>query len=236
MEDVDIPSISSGPVGSRFVSQTELDQAKANREAQWKATYARLGQEPPPVQEDTEYDGKSLYERLQTNKQIKQDEWEAKNKLSNQFRALEEDEVVFLDTILQEQRAEERARQDKDSEEVRNFKEAVAARENAQIGPPPAILPASQAVPPSSSSNLATKKEPPLKSKPSVGKKDQKTLLKGVIKKKTTNTKSPEKILRTPSDVHLRTGEKRMERILNDASSEAPDDGPDAKRLKKGDT
>lgn len=42
MEEVDIPSISSGPVGSRFVSQTDLDQAKANREAQWKAAYARL--------------------------------------------------------------------------------------------------------------------------------------------------------------------------------------------------
>ncbi len=42
MEDMDIPSMSSGPVGSRFVSETELDQAKANREAQWKAAYARL--------------------------------------------------------------------------------------------------------------------------------------------------------------------------------------------------
>ncbi len=43
--------------------------------------------------------------------------------LGNQFRALEEDEVVFLDAMREEQRAEERARQDKDSEEVRNFKE-----------------------------------------------------------------------------------------------------------------
>lgn len=39
--DADIPSLSSGSVGSRFVSQTELDAAKQRREEQWKAAYAR---------------------------------------------------------------------------------------------------------------------------------------------------------------------------------------------------
>jgi hypothetical protein len=37
----DIPSLSSGTVGSRFVSQTDLDEAKSKREEQWKAAYAR---------------------------------------------------------------------------------------------------------------------------------------------------------------------------------------------------
>lgn len=40
MEDA-IPSLSSGVVGSRFVSQDELDTAKARRQEQWKAAYAR---------------------------------------------------------------------------------------------------------------------------------------------------------------------------------------------------
>jgi hypothetical protein len=39
--DEGIPSISSGSVGSRFVSQTDLDKAKAVRDEQWKAAYAR---------------------------------------------------------------------------------------------------------------------------------------------------------------------------------------------------
>jgi len=39
--DADIPSLSSGSVGSRFVSQTELDVARQRREEQWKAAYAR---------------------------------------------------------------------------------------------------------------------------------------------------------------------------------------------------
>jgi hypothetical protein len=37
----DIPSLSSGSVGSRFVSQNDLDEAKKKREEQWKAAYAR---------------------------------------------------------------------------------------------------------------------------------------------------------------------------------------------------
>lgn len=41
MSDAPIPSMSSGSVGSRFVSQAELDEAKAAREETWKAAYAR---------------------------------------------------------------------------------------------------------------------------------------------------------------------------------------------------
>lgn len=42
---------------------------------------------------------------------------------ANQFRALEEDEIMFLDSIREKQEEEERQRKEKDGEEVRNFKE-----------------------------------------------------------------------------------------------------------------
>lgn len=57
-----IPSLSTGIVGSRFVSQDEVDTARARRDEQWKAAYARLGQEPPPQQQEDSYDGRSLAE------------------------------------------------------------------------------------------------------------------------------------------------------------------------------
>jgi hypothetical protein len=41
--DDSIPSISTEGVGSRFVSQNEIDTAKARRDEQWKAAYARCG-------------------------------------------------------------------------------------------------------------------------------------------------------------------------------------------------
>jgi hypothetical protein len=75
-----IPSISSGVVGSRFVTQSDVEAAKARRDEQWKAAYARsqpfffqlsffptfvclrLGQEPPPPPQEDAYDGRSLAE------------------------------------------------------------------------------------------------------------------------------------------------------------------------------
>lgn len=79
MAEEAIPSISTGAVGSRFVSQSDLEVAKARREEQWKAAYARfafdpskerrleqpvlrLGQEPPPPPQEDAYDGRSLAE------------------------------------------------------------------------------------------------------------------------------------------------------------------------------
>jgi hypothetical protein len=58
----DIPSLSAGPVGSRFVSQNDIETARAKREEQWKAAYARLGQAPPAPQQEDSYDGRSLAE------------------------------------------------------------------------------------------------------------------------------------------------------------------------------
>jgi hypothetical protein len=86
MADEAIPSISTGAVGSRFVSQSDIEAARARRDEQWKAAYARflrllcsaslpslplpetsplcsrLGQEPPPAPQEDSYDGRSLAE------------------------------------------------------------------------------------------------------------------------------------------------------------------------------
>jgi hypothetical protein len=62
MAEEAIPSISTGAVGSRFVSQSDIETAKARRDEQWKAAYARLGQEPPPPPQEDAYDGRSLAE------------------------------------------------------------------------------------------------------------------------------------------------------------------------------
>jgi hypothetical protein len=62
MEESMIPSLSSAGIGSRFVSQDDVETAKARRDEQWKAAYARLGMEPPPQQQEDFSDGRSLAE------------------------------------------------------------------------------------------------------------------------------------------------------------------------------
>jgi hypothetical protein len=76
---MDAINISEGTVGSRFVTQDEIESARARKDEQWKAAYARharidchlelelisrrLGQEPPQLQQtDETYDGRSLAE------------------------------------------------------------------------------------------------------------------------------------------------------------------------------
>ncbi|KAJ1305648.1 hypothetical protein OPQ81_000644 [Rhizoctonia solani] len=168
----------TGSVASRFVTQAEIDSAKERREEQWKAAYARIGQEPPPQPtEDPEYDGRSLYERLQANKIAKQEQWEERNKLSNQFRALEEDEIHFLDGIIDEKIIKERKRKEEENEELKNFREAVSQREAQQAA-------AAAPVPPTSTSKLSPPKAAaPTPAKPPA-KKNQKALLKGAIVRK----------------------------------------------------
>ncbi|QRV78774.1 hypothetical protein RhiJN_06789 [Ceratobasidium sp. AG-Ba] len=169
----------TGSVASRFVSQSEIESAKERREADWKAAYARLGQEPPPRQaEDEKYDGRSLYEKLQSNKVAKQEEWEQKNKLSNQFRALDEDEIHFLDGIMEEKITKEKKRKDEENEELQNYRAAVAEKAAQQSAAPPTPAAPSK---PSSASSAPTKTQP---------KKNQKSLLKGAIVRKPAGSKA----------------------------------------------
>ncbi|KIJ21639.1 hypothetical protein PAXINDRAFT_178026, partial [Paxillus involutus ATCC 200175] len=131
-----VPTVSVTGVASRFVSQTDIEAAKTRREEQWKAAYARLGQKPPPQPVEDSHDGRSLAEKLAANRAAKQEEWEEKTKLANQFRALEEDEIMFLDSIREKEAEEERLRRLQDGEELSDFRKAVAARENAINNPP----------------------------------------------------------------------------------------------------
>ncbi|KAJ3528454.1 hypothetical protein NMY22_g9406 [Coprinellus aureogranulatus] len=172
-EDSLIPSLSDGVVGSRFITQDEIDSARARKEEQWKAAYARLGQDPPPPQthDDGVYDGRSLAEKLAANRIAKQEEWEEKNKLANQFRALEEDEIMFLDSIREKQEQEERIRKEMEGVELKGFREAVAARASTANSAPPVITPPAAPVRPAAKV-------------PAPAKRDAKKGLKGVIVKK----------------------------------------------------
>ncbi|CAE6501322.1 unnamed protein product [Rhizoctonia solani] len=239
----------TGSVASRFVTQTEIDSAKERRDEQWKAAYARLGQEPPPrPTEDPEYDGRSLYERLQANKVAKQEQWEEQNKLSNQFRALEEDEIHFLDGLVDEKIIKERKRKEEENEELKGFREAVSQREAQQVA-------ASGPVPPTSTPKPPPKAAAPAPAK-TQAKKNQKALLKGAIVRKpsasasgsTKSTPKPptpskpaakeSKIAPQPAESggkptdEASSGKKRPEPSITDTQGEASEEAQSAKRQK----
>ncbi|TQS35121.1 hypothetical protein Golomagni_04467 [Golovinomyces magnicellulatus] len=74
--------------------QEEIDAAAARR-----ADEARNG--------NSSSNRKSLYEILEANKAIKQEAFEEATRLRNQFRALDKDEIDFLDSVLERTREEE---------------------------------------------------------------------------------------------------------------------------------
>ncbi|KAH8808322.1 N-terminal domain of NEFA-interacting nuclear protein NIP30-domain-containing protein [Xylogone sp. PMI_703] len=94
-------------MSSGFVSGGTND-APIERSNEWVAAQKEIdAQHARKAAESHQNDGKSLYDVLQANKAAKQEAFEEANRLKNQFRALDEDEVDFLDSVLESTRAEE---------------------------------------------------------------------------------------------------------------------------------
>ncbi|KAL1902036.1 hypothetical protein Cpir12675_000142 [Ceratocystis pirilliformis] len=73
---------------------------------------------------------KSLYEILQANKAAKQAAIEEQNRLSNQFRALDDDEVEFLDRVRDSKRSEDNRVREETQAELQAFRHAQQSTAN----------------------------------------------------------------------------------------------------------
>ncbi|RDW71948.1 hypothetical protein BP5796_07982 [Coleophoma crateriformis] len=94
-------------MSSGFVSGGTAD-APVERSDEWLAARQEIEANiARKAIEARQSDGRSLFETLEANKAAKQEAFEEANRLKNQFRALDEDEVEFLDSVLESTRAEE---------------------------------------------------------------------------------------------------------------------------------
>ena len=119
-----------GSVADRFVSSKALEEAKAKREAEWQDAYSRLGQEVPQelreqIERGREGDGRSLFDQLRENRTKKQEAFEEKTKLKNQFRPLDDEEIGFLDRIVDDTNEQEEERKKEESEQLKQFRECA---------------------------------------------------------------------------------------------------------------
>ncbi|KAE8359023.1 N-terminal domain of NEFA-interacting nuclear protein NIP30-domain-containing protein [Aspergillus caelatus] len=109
-------------MSSGFVS-AGTDQEPVERDDEWLRAQQELEEERRRKAElGKQADGKSLYEVLQQNKMAKQEAFEEKIKLKNQFRSLDEDEVEFLDSIMESTRAQEAAVKKETAEQLEAFR------------------------------------------------------------------------------------------------------------------
>lgn len=91
--------------------QAQVEEDRRQRQQQREEAASRGGEE------------KSLYEVLQANKAAKQAAFEEASRLKNQFRALDDDEVEFLDGVRERRRAEEERLRRETEEGLKGFRE-----------------------------------------------------------------------------------------------------------------
>ncbi|KAI6802911.1 hypothetical protein KC332_g7108 [Hortaea werneckii] len=123
-------------------ASTQQDSAWAEAQRKIDATRQHsslMGSKPKLGEQEG---GKSLYETLQANKAAKQEAFDEATRFRNQFRSLDEDEVEFLDSVLESTRTQEAEVKKETREQLDAFrklqedaeKKAVAGQEGEDAG------------------------------------------------------------------------------------------------------
>ncbi|XXG98845.1 hypothetical protein Hte_005175 [Hypoxylon texense] len=106
------------------------DKEASKKNAEWEAVQRdleadkRRREEARRAQVEGDGENRSLFDILQANKAAKQAAFEEQNRIRNQFRALDDDEIDFLDTVLDERRIEEERIKRETAERLASFREA----------------------------------------------------------------------------------------------------------------
>ncbi|XP_073424872.1 PSME3-interacting protein-like [Dendrobates tinctorius] len=108
-------------MNKRFVTESEIKERRKKRQEEWEKV--RKPEDPEECPEEV-YDPRSLYEKLQEQKEKKQQEFEEKLKFKNMVRGLEEDESNFLSEVSRKQELLEKQRRDEERKELMEFRNA----------------------------------------------------------------------------------------------------------------
>ncbi|KKZ57990.1 hypothetical protein EMCG_05542 [[Emmonsia] crescens] len=121
-------------MSSGFISGGTIEDP-TERDDEWlKAQQELEAERRRKAEESNRDDGKSLYEILQQNKAAKQEAFEESIKLKNQFRSLDEDEVEFLDSVLESTRVQEAALKRETREQLEIFHRQRHEAEKVLVG------------------------------------------------------------------------------------------------------
>ncbi|XP_045893085.1 PSME3-interacting protein isoform X2 [Micropterus dolomieu] len=113
----------------KFVSEAELEEKRKKRQEEWEKV--RKPDDPEDAPEEA-YDPRSLFERLQEQKDKKQDEYEEQFKFRNMVRGLNEDESSFLDEVSRQQCLVEKQRRDEEKQELLEYRSALVKKASTE--------------------------------------------------------------------------------------------------------
>ncbi|CAL8375419.1 unnamed protein product [Arctogadus glacialis] len=119
----------------KFVSEAELDEARKKRQEEWEQV--RKPDDPEEAPEE-DYDHRCLFERLQEQKDKKQEDFEEQFKFKNMVKGLDEDESHFLDECSRQQSLVEKQRRDEEKKEMLDaLVKRVTVEPEKKAGPKP---------------------------------------------------------------------------------------------------
>ncbi|KAK1161887.1 PSME3-interacting protein-like isoform X3 [Acipenser oxyrinchus oxyrinchus] len=170
-------------VNRKFESETEIEEKRKKRQEEWEKV--RKPEDPEECPEEV-YDPRSLFDRLQEQKDKKQQEYEEQFKFKNMVKCLDEDESNFLDEVSRQQMLVEKQRRDEDLKELNEYRISFPIR-STKSNASNCCCTLSKLT-----SNTETRKEPEKKVtiKPAENKNtfSQAKLLAGAVKRRSSDT------------------------------------------------
>lgn len=112
-------------MSSGFISEKEVAERRRVRQENWEKSRSEIDpveapEEPPP-------DSRSLYDRLQEQRQKKQEEYDEAHKFKNMVRGLEDDEVDFLELVDRTKLQEEIRVRTEENSAIAEYRKKVSA-------------------------------------------------------------------------------------------------------------
>ncbi|KAI7901498.1 N-terminal domain of NEFA-interacting nuclear protein NIP30-domain-containing protein [Cokeromyces recurvatus] len=185
-----------------FVSRSIVE---ANEE---KQINENSSEKPAVVQE--EYDPRTLYERLQEQRAIKEEKFLEESRFANQIKRIDEEEAEYFKILADEKEKLERQRKINEQQELEEYRKAVESSRTASTTSQLPILETTSKT--TFTTTNATTKHPIIKSN-----KNSKTGLKGVlfVKKRArdeeedkTKNKDKDQKEKSPLDKKVKTSNK----------------------------
>ncbi|XP_035678803.1 PSME3-interacting protein-like [Branchiostoma floridae] len=162
--------------GISFVTEAQVEETKKKRQEEWEKV--RTADQPEECPEE-EYDPRSLFDRLEEQKEKKQAEYEEQFKFKNQFRGLEEEETNFLGEVDNIRAKIERQKRQEEWEVIREQRKALELVNEAGEAATSST---------SQSPQEQSAKRPTPKPVPNQPRKSQQALLAGAVKRKRSSS------------------------------------------------
>jgi len=112
------------PQFKKFVSEAEVEERKRKRQEEWEKV--RQPHQPVEAPPEEPVDNRCLFDRLQEQKNLKQEEFDKEHMLKNQVRGLDDDEANFLETVSRRQEEIVREREEEEEKVIAEYRNSRA--------------------------------------------------------------------------------------------------------------